>query len=95
MAEWTRTPPTEEGWYFWRRAKTTRDTSRWRSLYVVNECPYKGTDREVAGWCGWEGGTAVEWPKGGWWLHIYGSKEEVVRERISGPIPVRRKRPTG
>lgn len=45
-----------QGWYFWKKREDQRDPFRWTAFYIEGE-----------GESCWEGGTAVEFPKGGWW----------------------------
>ena len=55
---WTKDVPTKEGWYFWKKRSNTADPFYMRAYYIAE------IDGELS--C-WEAGTAVEFPKGGWW----------------------------
>jgi len=65
MLGWTRERPIVEGWYFWKKAKTTRQ-EYWHVYYL--------RDTGTAGrfdWHFYEGGKEVEEPQtGGWWGKI-------------------------
>ena len=64
---WTSGIPTTEGWYFWKKRRNTTDPWLWFAYYVTDD---RGDDETTDNFSCWAEGTAVHWPKGGWWMSI-------------------------
>ena len=61
-SDWTQARPTEEGWWFWRRAKNVTDKYKWNAYFVMLD-----DFTDVSGVSLYESGCCVRWPSGGWW----------------------------
>lgn len=56
---WTKEKPSVEGWYFWKKSKTTKDPWKFSTIFYISR------DNTY-----WETGTLIIPPKGGWWSLI-------------------------
>ena len=62
QAEWTRTRPTEEGWYWWKETGKDENPINWRTYYMQ---PVPGDTWYFLG-----NETRVDPPEGGWWRRV-------------------------
>jgi len=60
---WTKDVPEKEGWYFWKARERTSDPFYWTPYFVCDE-----SGGEYLSF--WEGGTAMDAPKGGFWSPV-------------------------
>jgi len=60
-SQWIHDEPREEGWFLWRRNKTTTDPWKWNAYYIIAviESDFNGNTVE---WSCWEAGTEVLCP---------------------------------
>ena len=64
---WHHDSPTVEGWYFWRKRRDSDNPLLWVTSFVADDRDDSETSEDYS--C-WADGTAVYWPKGGWWRLI-------------------------
>ena len=80
--QWQKERPAEEGWYFWKRSVSVKDTAKYSALFVQDErgSSYQAVEivqgkggvleQRAVQWTCWEGAMDTCWPKGGWWQRI-------------------------